>query len=77
MATSSLGHGEVKSIEDALECSPSAKQGSSKLYNPGEEPHAAKHSAKHAASPGGTMTGTGSNFSEKGKSKRRNMAVKP
>lgn len=77
MATASLSHKEVKSIEDSLETSPSAKQGTSKLYNPGEEPHAAKHGTKHASGAGGTMTGSGSNFSEKGKAKRRNMAVKP
>lgn len=76
MANTGVSHAEAKSIADALECSPSAKQASSNIYNSGTEPVAAKHSPKHAAGAGGTMTGTGSGFGEKGKAKRRNMAVK-
>ena len=73
MANTGVSHGEVKSIEDGLEISPSAKQASSAIYNSGSQPTAAKHSPKHKSG----ATGSESGFGEKGKAKRRNMAVKP
>lgn len=51
MANTNLTHGDVKSICNELECSPSANSPGSGIYNSGEGngPHAKKHSPKHAA----------------------------
>lgn len=77
MPTQPETHGAVKAVEDSLECSPSATSPGSSLYNAGNQPQAAKHSPKHRSGAGGTMTNAESGFGEKGKAKRRNMAVKP
>lgn len=49
MATGSLSYQEVKSIEDMLECSPSAHQPSSSIYSANAEPQAQKKASKSAA----------------------------
>jgi hypothetical protein len=74
MATGGLGHGEVKSIEDGLEISPSATQGTSKLYSgSSDNPQAKKHSPKNKSENGSLSE---SDFGQKGKAKRRNLATK-
>lgn len=77
MANTGVSHGEVKSICDSLECSPSSHQESSKLYNPGEEPHAAKHSSKHRSGAGGTMTNKESGFGSGRNRAAKNVPKKP
>jgi hypothetical protein len=75
MATGSLGHKEVKSIEDQLEHSP--VQATSALYGGSHDnPKAVHHSPKHKSGAGGTLTNSESGFGEKGKSVRRNRASK-
>jgi hypothetical protein len=77
MPTKPATHAETKSIENELEVSPSAHQGTSNLYNGSHDnPTAKHHSPKHKSGAGGTMTNSESGFGEKGKAKRRNMAVK-
>jgi hypothetical protein len=62
MPTKPATHGEVKSICDSLETSPSSHSPGSSLYNSGTEPTAAKHSPKHASGAKGKMTNKESNF---------------
>ena len=54
MATNQLGHGEVKSIEDKLECSPSQSQGTSPIYKgSSRNPSTSKTKAKTKGSSSG------------------------
>lgn len=49
MPTKPATSGEVKSICNSLEVSPSSHSPGSSIYNAGTEPHAAKHKPKHTA----------------------------
>jgi len=71
MANRDVTPGEVKSICDGLECSPSSHSPGSSLYNSGTEPEAAKHSAKHKAGAKGHLTN-----SEKSMGTSRKTAAK-
>ena len=62
MANRDVTPGEVKSICDGLECSPSHKQASSKIYNSGHSLTPPNHSPAHKSGAGGTMTKTGDSF---------------
>lgn len=77
MPTKPATHGEVKSIIDSLECSPSKSQASSNIYSgSSDNPKAKSHSPKHKSGAGGTLTSSESGFGQKGKGKRRNLATK-
>lgn len=77
MPTQPMIHGEVKSVSDSLEVSPSAKQASSNIYNPGTEPQAAKHSPKHASGAKGHMTNKESGFGSGRNRAAKNVPKKP
>ena len=63
MANTGVSHGEVKSIEDMLEVSPSCHQPTSNLYGGSmDEPEAKKHSPKHASGAKGHVTNMESGF---------------
>jgi hypothetical protein len=49
MANTGMTYNDVKSVEDMLECSPSAHQPSSSIYSANEEPQAQKKADKKAA----------------------------
>lgn len=73
MANRDVTPEEVKSIQNSLEVSPSKSQPTSKIYNPGAEPYAAKHGAKHKAGAGGTMTKSGTGFGSGRRSAAKNI----
>jgi hypothetical protein len=76
MANTGVSHGEVKSICDGLECSPSASSPGSSLYEGKmQEPEAHAHKPKHSAGAKGHMTNSESGFGKKGSSLRRNIAA--
>jgi hypothetical protein len=49
MANTGMTYNDVKSVEDMLECSPSAHQPSSSIYSANAEPQAQKKASKSAA----------------------------
>jgi hypothetical protein len=73
MANTNLTHGDVKSICENLECSPSSHSPGSSLYNPGAEPHAAKHSPKHKSGAKGHMTNTEKHFGASRRAAAKNV----
>jgi hypothetical protein len=76
MPTSPMSHGEVKSVCESLEKSPSSNSPGSKLYEGKmQEPEAHSHKPKHAAGTKGKMTNSESGFGKKGTSLRRNIAA--
>jgi hypothetical protein len=76
MANTGVSHGEVKSICESLEVSPSKSQPTSHLYNGGgTEPEAKSHSPKHKSGAGGHLTNSESGFGKKGSSMPRNIAA--
>jgi len=76
MPTSPMSHGEVKSVEDMLEVSPSCKQPTSNLYSgSADNPTAKAHSPKHAAGAKGHLTNSESGFGKKGSGFTRDIAA--
>ena len=53
MANTGMTYNDVKSVEDMLECSPSAHQPSSSIYSAGSEPVAQKKASKSASPESG------------------------
>lgn len=53
MANTGMTYNDVKSVEDMLECSPSAHQPSSSIYSAGAEPVAQKKASKSASPEAG------------------------
>ena len=78
MANTGVSHGEVKSICDGLECSPSATSPGSSLYEGKmDEPEAKHHSPKHSAGAKGHMTNKESNFGSGRNRAAKNVPKKP
>jgi hypothetical protein len=76
MPTSPMSHGEVKSVCEGLEVSPSSNSPGSKLYEGKmQEPEAHAHKPKHSAGAKGHVTNSESAFGRKGTSLRRNIAA--
>lgn len=76
MPTSPMSHSEVKSVEDMLEVSPSAKQPTSHIYSgSADNPRAKAHSPKHAAGAKGKLSNSESGFGKKGSGLSRNIAA--